>query len=166
MGPVRRAIVIAGTAAVLTMAGESVGLAQAPPCAPPIAPCTSCHNTELTREYGRCMAEPWAMPASAKEATNPLPTSDRALVFAKATYEILCEGCHGATGDGRGAHALKHSLPSVDISSAVVQAQTDGELFWKISNGKGAMPSWQNMLPAEDRWRLVMFVRTFRRPAQ
>jgi cbb3-type cytochrome c oxidase subunit III len=84
-----------------------------------------------------------------------------------ADRSVPAPGDPRGTGDGRGSIALKHSLPSLDISSPVVQAQTDGELFWKISNGKGAMPNWGSLLPEEDRWRLVMFVRTLRRaPAQ
>jgi mono/diheme cytochrome c family protein len=42
-----------------------------------------------------------------------------------------------------------------------VQAQTDGELFGKVSKRKGAMPAWKSLLSNEDRWRLVALVRTF-----
>ncbi|PYM86516.1 MAG: hypothetical protein DME09_02255 [Candidatus Rokuibacteriota bacterium] len=31
-------------------------------------------------------------------------------------------------------------------------------LFWKISNGRGAMPAWETFLP-KDRWRL-RYIRT------
>jgi len=84
------------------------------------------------------------------------------LRFAKASYEIYCDGCHGPAGDGKGPIALKFSVPAINIGAPSVQAQTDGELFWKISNGKGAMPAWKSLLSDEDRWRLVAFVRTFR----
>lgn len=164
MVTMRRVLVIGSTVLLWSATGASIGGAEEPAsCASPIAPCTACHSPELARELARCIAEPWPMPASAKEVKSPFPSSDKALKFGKATYDIFCEGCHGNTGDGRGPIALKHSLPSLDISSPVVQAQTDGELFWKISNGKGAMPNWGSLLPEEDRWRLVMFVRTLRR---
>jgi Cytochrome C oxidase, cbb3-type, subunit III len=72
------------------------------------------------------------------------------------------DGCHGPAGDGNGTIALKFSVPAINIGAPSVQAQTDGELFWKSSNGKGAMPAWKSLLSDEDRWRLVAFVRTFR----
>jgi hypothetical protein len=42
-----------------------------------------------------------------------------------------------------------------------VQGQTDGELFWKISNGRGAMPPWKH-LPEMERWRIVNYIRYLR----
>jgi hypothetical protein len=45
---------------------------------------------------------------------------------------------------------------------------TDGEIFWKLSKGhrQGAdviMPAFSERLPsADDRWKIVLFVRTLR----
>ncbi len=146
------------------LAPGAVGLAAeeeaAAPCAP-IAPCTACHNPEATKEKARCLAEPFVAPAAAKELKSPFPTTPKALAFARATYDIYCDGCHGPDGDGLGRMVRLHSVPSINIGAPTVQAQTDGELFWKISNGKGAMPAWGTLLSDEDRWRLVAMVRTF-----
>jgi cytochrome c553 len=147
--------------AVIAPAGTAAS-AEDYSCANPIAPCTVCHSPELARDLAKCLAEPWLAPATAKELTSPVPASEKMLRFAKATYEIYCDGCHGPAGDGKGTIALKFSVPAINIGAPSVQAQTDGELFWKISNGKGAMPAWKSLLSDEDRWRLVAFVRTFR----
>jgi hypothetical protein len=36
--------------------------------------------------------------------------------------------------------------------------ETDGELFWKMSTGRGAMPSWK-LMPENLRWELVSYLR-------
>jgi hypothetical protein len=49
---------------------------------------------------------------------------------------------------------------------------SDGEIFWKLSQGhrQGAdvvMPSFAERIPSsEDRWKLVLFVRTLRADAK
>jgi mono/diheme cytochrome c family protein len=40
-----------------------------------------------------------------------------------------------------------------------MRAMTDGEIFWKISNGRGPMPAW-GQIPEKDRWGLVDYIRT------
>ena len=51
-----------------------------------------------------------------------------------------------------------------DFSKAIVQDQTDGALFFKISEGRKDMPSFKKKLPdEEDRWQLVNFMRTLKK---
>lgn len=56
------------------------------------------------------------------------------------------------------------SLPvkPADWTSTATQAQTDGEIYWKITTGRSPMPSW-SYLSDDDRWSLVHFIRTFRK---
>jgi hypothetical protein len=164
---VRHARYLIGCAAVLVvmLATGRLGSADDVDCDKPIAPCTACHSAETTREYAKCLITRWVAPESAKEVKSPLPDTPKVLAFGKATYEIYCEGCHGPAGDGQGHVALKFSVPVVSIAVPVVQAQTDGELFWKISNGRGAMPAWSTLLPEEDRWRLTLYIRKLAAPS-
>jgi mono/diheme cytochrome c family protein len=83
---------------------------------------------------------------------------------ADGNFRAYCKGCHGEAGDGRGEVAVKFELPSVSIVAPTVQAQTDGQLFWKISNGKGAMPAWKKLMSDEERWQMVHFVRQLAAP--
>jgi hypothetical protein len=41
-----------------------------------------------------------------------------------------------------------------DWTSKKVQDETDGEIFWKITAGRGPMPAWRHF-PESDRWALV-----------
>ena len=43
----------------------------------------------------------------------------------------------------------------------MMKAATDGELFWKMSNGRGMMQTWKDQLSENQRWLLVNYIRTF-----
>lgn len=141
----------------------TVGVAEEISCSKPIEPCKGCHSPELVKDLTACMTQqPWAVPAEAKDMKNPLLNSPRALEDGKALFLTNCEGCHGPKGGGFGRVARKFGIPVPSLGASTVQAQTDGELFWKIANGKGPMPAWNTILTDEDCWKLVTFVRTFR----
>ncbi|GIX48178.1 MAG: hypothetical protein KatS3mg131_2389 [Candidatus Tectimicrobiota bacterium] len=131
-------------------------------CAP-IAPCKACHSPAAVRALAQCIAQPWEVPPAARTLKNPLPETAEVREEGRALYQVNCEGCHGTQGDGRGPVAVKFALPAVAINAAVVQAQSDGVLFWKIAHGKGAMPAWLTLLSEEDCWKLVRFIRTFQK---
>ena len=38
--------------------------------------------------------------------------------------------------------------------------QTDGAIFWKLTEGKTPMPAWGETLSEEQRWSVVNYVRT------
>jgi SNF family Na+-dependent transporter len=61
-------------------------------------------------------------------------------------------------GDGPAAANL-NPKPK-DFSSVELQKQTDGELFWKLSNGKGMMVPYKHSLNEEKRWQLINYIRT------
>lgn len=108
----------------------------------------------------------WKAPADAKNAKNPLAAkkSDaKLLADAKKVAEQNCVTCHGAggKGDGPAAAALPPPKPA-DWTSSKVGSETDGELFWKISNGRGAMPPWKH-LPEDQRWALVNYIRSLKK---
>lgn len=108
----------------------------------------------------------WKAPADAKAAKNPRAdkkTDKQALANAKKLVETNCASCHGASGKGDGAAAAALPPPKpADWTSAKVAKEADGELFWKIANGRGAMPPWKH-LPENDRWDIVNYIRTLQK---
>ena len=101
---------------------------------------------------------PWVAPADAKATKNPV----KGVGNAKKSVETNCVSCHGpgGKGDGPAAAALPPPKPA-NWTAEAVQKETDGELFWKISNGRGAMPPWKH-LPENERWELVNYIRTLK----
>jgi mono/diheme cytochrome c family protein len=101
----------------------------------------------------------WEAPAAEKAKKNPLPANAATLAQGKKVAEVNCVSCHGAKGKGDGAAAVALNPKPADWTSKKVQAESDGEIFWKISAGRGAMPSWK-FLPENDRWALVRHIRS------
>ena len=101
----------------------------------------------------------WAAPAAEKDKKNPLPADALTVAQGKKVAEVNCASCHGARGKGDGAAAVALNPKPADWTSAKVQSESDGEIFWKISTGRGAMPAW-NFLPERDRWALVRYIRS------
>lgn len=101
----------------------------------------------------------WDAPAAEKAKKNPLPADAKTVAQGKKVAEVNCASCHGAGGKGNGVAAAALNPRPADWTSAKVQAESDGEIFWKISTGRGAMPAWKH-LPENDRWALVRYVRS------
>ena len=100
----------------------------------------------------------WKAPPEAKAMKNPV----KGIGNAKKTVETNCVPCHGASGKGDGAAAAALPTKPADWTSPKVQSETDGELFWKISNGRGPMPPWK-ALPEKDRWEVVNYIKTLKK---
>lgn len=100
----------------------------------------------------------WVAPPEAKKLKNPV----KGIGGAKKAVEINCASCHGASGKGDGPAAAALPTKPADWTSARVAKETDGELFWKITNGRGAMPPWKH-LPEKDRWEIVNYIRTLQK---
>jgi len=104
---------------------------------------------------------PWVAPDADKAKKNPLPNDKKVVEQGAKLAQINCATCHGAKGKGDGAAAVALNPKPADWTSARVQDQTDGELFWKISNGRGPMPPWKH-LPENDRWALIRYIHSLK----
>ena len=91
----------------------------------------------------------------------PLPTDKKFVEQGEKLAKVNCVTCHGAKGKGDGAAAVALNPKPADWTSKRVQDESDGEIFWKISNGRGAMPPWKH-LPEQDRWALIRYIRTLK----
>ena len=54
--------------------------------------------------------------------------------------------------------------PTNFIDARIVDSMSDGEIFWKITNGRKPMPGFKNRLTDEQRWGLVNLIRVFAHP--
>ena len=120
---------------------------------------------------GPAADQEWVAPPEERARTNPVPASPEALQKGRFLYRKNCQRCHGDKGKGDGASGRYGIKPPEDLTSVAKQAKlTDGEIFWKVTTGlkDGAdviMPAYAREIPsAEDRWKVVMFVRTLSTP--
>ena len=104
---------------------------------------------------------PWIVPEAAKQVANPLKPSQADLPAARKLYLDKCAECHGDTGKGDGPQGRMYDpLPKDLTDAAHMNAVSDGELFYKISEGHRPMPAFRKRLTDEQRWRLVLFLRS------
>jgi mono/diheme cytochrome c family protein len=104
----------------------------------------------------------WIVPEDAKSLSNPLLPSAAALRAAAPLYHDNCAQCHGEEGKGDGQEGTMYNPPPADFTAAKsMNALTDGQIFYQISEGRKPMPSFKKKLSTEQRWQLVLFVRSF-----
>src|SRR6266545_5852338 len=116
--------------------------------------------SELESRAARALRR-WAIPAEARAAPNPIPSSARALEEGLAHFADHCATCHGNDGSGQTAIGRNLYPRAPDMRRPETQALTDGELFFVIENGVRltGMPAWGGPDTAEGSWELVRFVR-------
>ncbi len=73
-----------------------------------------------------------------------------------------CAACHGQEGKGNGIMSKTLLKPPTNLASQMVQANSDGELFWKITNGKSPMPANRIRFNDDERWYIVAYLRTLK----
>ena len=106
-------------------------------------------------------ADDWKAPARATRKPNPIPASAASIAAGKKVFAANCVACHGAGGKGDGPAAAAITPKPRDISDPAIQGQTDGSMFWKITEGKKPMPSFDKLIVENDRWNVIDYVRTF-----
>ena len=70
----------------------------------------------------------------------------------------------GPAGHGDGTAAKDLNPKPRDLSVPAIASQSDGALFWKITEGKKPMPSFEKLISEDERWEAINFVRTFGPP--
>ena len=106
-------------------------------------------------------ADDWQAPARAARKKNPVPSDEKSLAAGKDVYAHQCRSCHGDHGKGDGPGSKDLNPKPRDLGAQNVADQTDGALFWKITEGKKPMPSFDKMMTEEQRWQTVNYIRTF-----
>ena len=106
------------------------------------------------------MAEDWEAPARATRVGNPVAADQKSIAAGKATFQGQCLACHGSMGKGNGPAAIALERPPSDLSMPMMWKHSDGALFWKITEGRRPMPSFEKLLTADERWQVVNYIRT------
>ena len=105
-------------------------------------------------------SKPWPVPTSAMNNKNPLGQDVNTIKAGKTLYSAYCAPCHGNTGKGDGAAAVALNPKPANHTSDIIQAEPDGSLFYKISEGRTPMPQYKASLTEAQRWALVSYIKT------
>lgn len=105
----------------------------------------------------------WIAPESSNNNINPLKENTNATEEGKKTFTKYCVVCHGEKGVGDGPAGLGLTPKPGNFTLGKTQQQTDGALYWKMSEGRAPMASYKADLTETQRWQLVNYVRTFKK---
>ena len=106
---------------------------------------------------------PGAREAAATGGPDNFPVQiDRAaLERGRERYQIFCAACHGLTGEGDGMIVRRgFRRPPSFYDDRLREGVTPAAHFFDvITNGWGAMPDYASSIPAEDRWKIIAYLR-------
>ena len=95
------------------------------------------------------------------ELVNPVTATDETLLKGKEVFSVFCAGCHGDTGAGDGilySSGLYPLQPRL-LTGKDADKLKDGEIFHSITLGFGSMGAHGSQVRAEDRWKIIHYIR-------
>ncbi len=108
--------------------------------------------------------KPWVVPDSFLKMKNPVASNSESISNGKSLWNTHCKSCHGSKGMGDGPKAANLKTDPGDLTTADVQSQPDGAFFYKMTEGRGDMPTFKKKIPDEtDRWSIVNYIRTLKK---
>jgi mono/diheme cytochrome c family protein len=96
-----------------------------------------------------------------EELTSPYKLDDLAAQSRGAfVFRNWCLPCHGAAGRGDGQVALRGFPAPPPLNSARAVAMKDGQIFHVVTYGQKNMPPYASQVAEDDRWKVVVHVRS------
>jgi hypothetical protein len=102
----------------------------------------------------------WIVPDNRRGRLSPFPFNEDTRKAGETSYNTNCLSCHGNPGKG---NVINLVPPPPDPSTEKFQKNTDGEIFYKIAEGRLQMPAFRNVLNSTEIWNIVSFIRSFNR---
>ena len=108
-------------------------------------------------------------PMSLEQATikmhNPLEPTPENLAKGKEQFTTYCAPCHGESGQGNGPVAHILAKPPKNLVSGTSKDLPDGYIYGTIRDGNLSMPSYAEEMPVEQRWQIIMYIRSMQSAA-
>jgi mono/diheme cytochrome c family protein len=100
---------------------------------------------------------PWTVSSDEKAIQNPLTIDATVIEKGADLFVTNCSSCHGPAGENKALAALKPTPP--DLGNVdFLKTLTGGEIFTKMSNGRGSMPSFKASMSEQDRWTIISYL--------
>jgi len=101
----------------------------------------------------------WIAPEYSNSFVNPFKNKESATFEGKKIFNQMCVLCHGLQGKGNGEAGLSLEKKPANFLALNVVKETDGAIFWKMTQGKPPMASYEGLLSEVQRWELVNYIR-------
>ena len=105
----------------------------------------------------------WKAPPEADKLKNPVAGQEEAIKGGKKIFATMCAICHGEKGKGDGVAGAALNPKPTNLTNSEFHAQSDGAIYWKITEGRAPMASYKATLSDEKRWQLVTYLRTLKK---
>ena len=92
--------------------------------------------------------------------TFPFPVTREVIERGKQRFEIFCTPCHGRLGNGQGMVTQRGFRHPPSYHSEQLREAPVGHFFDVMTNGFGAMYSFNDRIPPQDRWAIAAYIRT------
>lgn len=89
----------------------------------------------------------------------PMPVTRELVDRGHQRFDIYCSECHGRLGDGNGMIPSRGYRRPPSFHTQALRTATTGHFFDVMTNGFGAMPPYGSMIPPQDRWAIVAYIR-------
>ncbi len=91
----------------------------------------------------------------------PIQITEEVLLRGQERFNAYCSMCHGATGLGDGMVVRRgfRRPPSLHEDRLQTGDASAAHYFNVITNGWGSMPAYADLVPVEDRWRIIAYIR-------
>ena len=122
-------------------------------------------NAELIDEENQAISILGDVAVAFKQVKNPTTDFDSSIKRGEGMFIKNCSKCHGLNGNGYGvvAHGFTTFPRQLWIWNNT-GPETDGYLFWFITNGRSDMPPWGLVLSENERWDLINYIKTIKNP--
>jgi mono/diheme cytochrome c family protein len=100
----------------------------------------------------------WIVPDEKKNNLSTFKFDDNTRKAGEKLYQVNCISCHGTPGKG---NYLNLVPPPGDPATEKIQRNNDGEIFFKVTTGRGQMPSFKSVLSSAEIWNVISFIRSF-----
>jgi mono/diheme cytochrome c family protein len=102
---------------------------------------------------------------AAVAGAQPGPAHSAALARGRGLYAAFCTVCHGADGAGNGPVVQRGYPAPPSLLAGNATTMTDDQILQVMTAGRNNMPGYAAQIWREDRWKVVLYLRSLQKAA-
>ncbi|MBM4166242.1 MAG: cytochrome c [Ignavibacteria bacterium] len=101
-----------------------------------------------------------------EELINPFSETEKGLTRGAFVFSTFCTPCHGNSATGDGSVTKKGFPPPPSLFADKALKMKDGQMFHILTYGQANMPSLASQISFDDRWKVILHVRSLQKQQQ